>query len=168
MKIFQISYPIKNSETKIKIFNHNFTLKIRNKCKVIYKNKIYPFNNEFEIEDETNKVLKIKLICYFNIYDINNIKNECESPIQFKEINNKKRNNIFTEFSKLSVHDMSTIIYKIPKNEDSIIKIFGENFVKNNKDKYIIIYKNKIFPLKEYFSIKEMDKGDKKLEIQLI
>lgn len=32
------------------------------------------------------------------------------------------------------------------------IRIFGQNFVKNNKDKYLIIYEDKIFPLKEYFS----------------
>ena len=37
------------------------------------------------------------------------------------------------------------------------IRIFGNNFVNNNKDKYRIIYKNKEYKLKEYFE--EIDKN---------
>ena len=55
--------------------------------------------------------------------------------------------------------------------DDSIknIKIFGEDFVENNYSKSFIIYKDVIFPLKEYFSSKYIDiEKDKKLEIKLL
>ncbi len=58
--------------------------------------------------------------------------------------------------------------YKIRDLKYEDIKIFNEDFVKNNYSKYFIIYKDIIFPLKEYFSSKYIDmKKDNKLEINL-
>ena len=48
------------------------------------------------------------------------------------------------------------------------IKIFEDKFVKNNKDKCLIIYKNKVFPLISFFPFDKIEKKDKKLEITLI
>ena len=42
------------------------------------------------------------------------------------------------------------IIYK--PNKEGKVRIFGENFVNNNKDKCKIIYNNKEYELKEYFN----------------
>jgi len=42
------------------------------------------------------------------------------------------------------------IIYKKSGNNEDKLKIFGEEFVKNNKDKCKIIYNNKEYELKEY------------------
>ena len=61
--------------------------------------------------------------------------------------------------------------YEFSKSQAKI-KIYGKNFVINNKDKCFILYKDIIFPLQEYFSIKYIDntfeqKGDN-LEISLI
>ena len=42
------------------------------------------------------------------------------------------------------------IIYKKSRNTRDKLKIFGEEFVKNNKDKCKIIYNNKEYELKEY------------------
>ena len=61
---------------------------------------------------------------------------------------------------------MSKIIYLIDEDDDKI-NIFGANFVKNNKDKCIIIYKDMLFPFEEYFYINDIEKNDEKLEILL-
>ena len=58
-----------------------------------------------------------------------------------------------------------TIIYKINKNENNNkIKIFGENFVQNNKDKRYIIYEEEDYPLTEYF---EVENNEELLELKL-
>ena len=41
--------------------------------------------------------------------------------------------------------------YKPDKDNDEKLKIVDENFIKKNKDKAKILYKNKIYELKEYF-----------------
>ena len=45
------------------------------------------------------------------------------------------------------------------------VKIFGEKFVKNNENKFKIIYENKVYDLIEYFKV---DKQQKTLQIKLI
>ena len=42
-------------------------------------------------------------------------------------------------------------IYKPDENNDERVKILDEDFIKKNKDKAKILYKNKIYELKEYF-----------------
>ena len=42
-------------------------------------------------------------------------------------------------------------IYKPNEKNDKRVKILGRNFIKKNKDKAKILYKNKIYELKEYF-----------------
>ena len=68
-----------------------------------------------------------------------------------------------------SSNEIQKLIYKI-NNEDKI-KIFGETFVGNNRNKCIISYKAKIFPLQTYFFIMDISKEDKinrKFEILLL
>ena len=43
------------------------------------------------------------------------------------------------------------IIYKTKENKEDNIKLFGENFIKNNKDKCKIIYNDKEYEIKQYF-----------------
>ena len=42
-------------------------------------------------------------------------------------------------------------IYKPNEKNDKRVKILDRNFIKKNKDKAKILYKNKIYELKEYF-----------------
>ena len=42
------------------------------------------------------------------------------------------------------------------------IRIFGKNFVKNNRLKCLIIYKDKVIQIQEYFFINDIDEEDKK------
>ena len=52
---------------------------------------------------------------------------------------------------------------------DNVINIFGKYFVTINETKCIFIYKDKIFPLHEYFYLEDIeDENSKKLEILLI
>ena len=42
------------------------------------------------------------------------------------------------------------VMYKSNENKGTNIKIFDKTFINNNRDKCKIIYKNKIYQLKEY------------------
>ena len=54
------------------------------------------------------------------------------------------------EYSFIEYIQMYKMIYKMFKYGEKI-KIFGQNFVKNNKNKCLIIFEDKIFSLKEFF-----------------
>ena len=56
-------------------------------------------------------------------------------------------------------------LYKVSKNKNTI-KLFGLNFIKNNKDKCKYIYENKEYELKEYLYI--YDNNNDEIEIKLI
>ena len=58
------------------------------------------------------------------------------------------------------------IIYKTIKDKNNKVRIFGLNFVLNNKDKCKIIYEDKEYELKEYFD--DINKNyDNKIKIAL-
>ena len=58
------------------------------------------------------------------------------------------------------------IMYFEIKQNDNIIRILGEEFVKNNKNKGKIAYKNKIFSLQGLFPLKK--ELNDKLKIQIL
>ena len=58
------------------------------------------------------------------------------------------------------------IIYKSKKENKDKIRIFGKNFVKNNKDKAKIIFNDNEYELKEFFE--DIIYDDNKYEIRLI
>lgn len=60
--------------------------------------------------------------------------------------------------------EIFTMIYQYKKNFD--LKIFGENFVRNNKNKAKIFLKNKKNPVTEIIQ-KEKIKGNKSKEIKV-
>ena len=102
---------------------------------------------------------KIKII---HTNKITSLKNEKKSKIKLILLNNP-----FNYKMKYKIRDIK-YEGKV-KNKDKNIKIFGKKFVKNNYSKCFIMYKDIIFPLKEYFSSKYIDiEKDDKLEIKLI
>ena len=164
MKIYGMVYSFTNK--KVQIFNPNFVKKYKNQYKIIYKNKISPIQSELIVNGNNTDKLTIKLLSFLDIPD--NIFKGCNSLLQFYKIKNNKTN--LTGYKEIikSDFEMSKMIYKIVPKEKKI-KIFGENFVDKNKDKCKIIYNNNIFPLKEYFSIEELEKkSENKLELYLI
>ena len=162
MKVFEIIYSVKQNQNRIKIFNHDFIRKYKNCSKLIYKGKIFPITSEFPITDKNIKKLKIKLITLRKIPD--DIFLYCNQVNQF----NKQRIYKITNDDIKHIVNIQKLIYKINLNKNKI-RIFNNKFVNNNKNKCNLIYKNRIFPLKEYFSIEDIEKEKtNKLIIYLI
>ena len=121
------------------------------------KNKNYELMNEYEMNNDiegklkeyTNDILFIKLIIeknYINFFHYINIK-ECLLYLRKK-------------------YDYITISYNI--NEiDNKIQIFGEDFVKNNKNICHIIYDDEYYELTKYLKLKNIG-SSQILEIKLI
>ena len=187
MKAFELEFNIKGIEDTIKIFSSSFVKTYRKKCIIIDNNKKIPLKEEFSInqKEKDNKQKKIKLI-------ISNFRGDLKNGIIFKsykknDLKITKRNILRKHFTNISIsmNDMYKITYKInlninqtknskgkiiEKNNNNIheFKIFGHKFVQNNKDKCVIIYNNKLYPLKEYFSENDFNKEDKSLELILV
>ena len=105
MKTYKLIYYIKNAFSEIKIFNKEFVYKYKNKCKIIFKNKIYPLQTKFTFEDKISinefinleilkKFQEIKLISFTNIPNINDIVKGCSSFDSLIEKNRKFKLNI--------------------------------------------------------------------------
>ena len=175
MKIYKFIGEDKDKNDFKKNFMKEFVAK--NKCKIIYKNKIIPLQSLLKIPENIIDISKIKLILYNYIYNINEIFLETtiaqidQKNYKIERIKNKKNMNMyrFIKYHLCSSHEIFKLIYKI-NNEDKI-KIFGDEFVGNNENKFSIIYKDNIFPLRTYFLINDINKEDKenkKFEILLL
>ena len=160
MFTFELVYNVKENEDKIRIMTNNFVKKYNKKLKIIYKNKMSNLSEFISISSKTKKILKIKLI-FHRIINFSEVTAGCESVYKIYNIGN---NYEFTGYNIIKLY------YNI-KSSSTEIKIFGENFVKNNMDKCFIICENIIYPLKSYFCINDIGKesySSKKLEISLI
>ena len=169
MKIIQVIYPKKGKRTSIQIFSEYFIMKNKNKFKIIYKNKIYPLMREFPVINKTIDKLKIKLISFENNININNIYREnIFIDIIYEKDKKIKNAHKYDIYFKHSMRDIFKMSYKINKYKKEI-RLFGEKFIENNKDKCIIIYKGEISFIKEFIFKKDIDlKKQKKIEIILI
>ena len=140
-----ISYNIYNNNL---IYNNIFSLVL-----LIDNNKLIGINNENE------NILLLYIINKF--IDENNKIKEQNNINKNKE----KENKIIKDNNNTKLNEM-TIIYNI--NIKDKIKLFGEDFVKNNKDKcYILIDIQKI-ELCDYYYLNNNQKNNNKLEIKLI
>ena len=123
-------------------------------------------NIEEPLKEDTNDISLIKIILkkyYKNYFHYENIK-ECYKYIKKKyNVNNKEKND--SQIRQLSGEEFITIIYKNNPNI-KMLKIFGSEFVKNNKDICIIIYKNEKYTIDEYFKL-DYFYSDKNLEVEI-
>ena len=94
------------------------------------------------------------------IIDLENIINEKSIRKNFKNIIN-----IYSQMISKDVNGKLNIIYKINEN-DKKIRIFGDKFVKNNKNKCKISFEGNEYELQECFDI--TNNKSNKLEISLI
>ena len=62
--------------------------------------------------------------------------------------------------------DCHTMIYNIPK-KDEVLRIFGEYFCRNNKNKGKLIINNKKSEIKEFINIKNINKEQIKIKMLL-
>ena len=78
---FKLYYSRKNYEGKIRIFGRKFVENNKNKCKIIYKNKVLELKEYFEEIDKKNcnrcniDLIKIKLIAINKIADMSEMFN---------------------------------------------------------------------------------------------
>ena len=128
--------------------------------KKIDNNKGMPINkkNKADVKiEEIKKIFENKIKGKKLEKDEIKEKNKIESPKIINKIENKTKNNKLNEI---------TIKYKIDK-EANKIKIFGKDFIKNNKNKCKIIIEGKEEEIKEYININKTLKNKTILEIKL-
>ena len=159
-KIYKLSY--KDNKNANIIMNY-FINKYKKRCKVIYLNKIYELDkiDKFPLLlFNNNDSIKFKILSFVDLQDF---KTEMENS-NLLDIKEKYRSIKINSdiLPKNLIFNIFKMEYKINKEEN--IKIFGKDFVKNNSDKCLIIYRNKILPLDEYLKYEIEDK----LEILLI
>ena len=167
MNIDEIKENLKKYKSKVEKLNNIIKEPIMKLNKVMEcMENYYTINNDliqnYEIKNRNYEIL-------YNLNEINNnihIK-ELDSIINSKDLN-IIMNNILLIYNKMTTKeqfsDEITIIYEIKKNKDSI-KIFGEDFVNNNKNFCKFICDGKEYDLKETFNVKNYDKDI--LEIKL-
>ena len=145
---FTINYDmIKNYKIENRNYNILYNInEIKNNC----------------ISKEIKKIINENSVInrFKNIFDIYNIMNNN------KDINNGNINKKDEINKDLNDNNQITIKYKINKDENKI-KIFGKNFVENNKEKCKIICNNIFYDLTEYFDISSYDKNNDIFEINL-
>ena len=90
-EIFTMKYIKKDNKSKIRIFGKNFIANNKNKCKMIYKNKIYPLKEYIQIEEyKREEEIKIKLLSKIN-YNKSCMFKDCKYLLNFK-CNNIQKN----------------------------------------------------------------------------
>ena len=106
------------------------------------------------------------LVNYENINNIlnlrlKNINKEINTLIE--NLKNKSKN--LLEMDKNKQNEM-IIIYKINSNRLNLkLNIFGENFVKNNKNNCYILINNKRYELSKFYLLNEKEKNENKILI---
>ena len=119
----------------------------------IVKNNIEKYYNIILYINKNNYRNYEMLLNKKEINNNNDIKNDIKEIINDNNINNKFKK-IIDIYNKMEYIDDDEIIirYKINKN-DKEIKIFDNEFIKNNRDKCQIIYEGKEYEIKEKWNI---------------
>jgi len=142
------------NENKIKYEkNVNNLNKSINENKIKYENNIKYVNNLNKSINENN--IKYKLINENNVNNINNL-NNLNKLKNGKNITNEKNTNNLNNVK---------IKYKINKNNK--IKIFGDDFVKNNKNNCSFIFNGKEKELDTYLKLDSNEISSNYIEITL-
>ena len=149
IKSMNIFYEINNNIlNNYDIKNRNYEL-FQNINEITNNNLIYEklknINNNNDLKNKINNIIDL----YKNI-NTNNINND-----------NNKNNSNFIDNNKNEI----TIIYKI--NNENKVKIFGDKFVKNNKNKCYMIIDNIKKEISEYIELSEELKKQKTIQIKL-
>ena len=140
------------------INNNNIEIKFKNIL------NIYHLMIDKEQINKQNEEIKEKNNNEINLNN-NNKKEKLSNENNIRE-NNNERQEINCDNNN-EINDYLQITYKIDKY-DKKIKLFGKNFVENNKYHCNIKYENKLINLIEYFDISQHNNLKDKLEIRLI
>ena len=99
----------------------------------------------------------------------NNIEKEIKKneKIENNEEKNKKEENNNNKNS-INLEERNEIIIEYNIKREKKVKIFGYNFIKNNKNICKIIYEDKEYELTEYFDIKNIKNDILKIKLKNI
>ena len=126
-------------------------------------------NRNYQILENIKQIDDIDEL-YNNLNIINtipDIKDKSYNLIKLYDyINSNNKEILKNVFSNIKLNEM-TIIYNIEKNKNKI-KIFGSDFVKNNKNNCYILINGMKSELCESFNLTDKQKNNNKLEIKLI
>ena len=186
LEVFEIKDNIKYKLYKASWYERSSVLNLKElKNNIIIKNTGYKFSDfsnmysGYGSKNIFNSFTYCGRSLLSKIFD-NNWKINILIFIKDKKLENKANNNteeeqILNEKSKFKLPDsfLNYIeIYKMIYNARNCflkINIFGQNFVKTNRGKCLIIYENNILPLNEYLDIRNMTRKDlSQIEIRLI
>ena len=105
-----------------------------------------------KINEKSNYIKNIKM----NFVNFKNIKKKMDNNNKIIENNNNKLDDLIDIYKKTNNvnNNYSKIIYKINKSNDNI-RIFGNEFVKNNKNKIKLEIEGKEYELIEYYKIND-------------
>ena len=123
---------------------------------------IYYKINEDIIDNYNNKNRNYEIIYNLNQFIKNNIMEELKKVIECDNIIDKF-NNIFNIYRKMNIDEIK-IIYKV---KDKEVRLFGEDFVKRNKNNCKLIIDGKEQELKEKYSFGIFSSKKDILEIKL-
>ena len=124
--------------------------------------KFNSLSKDFDILLNDNNIQNQWLIL-MKIY--NKINNHCNFHTEKKENKNDDKNkNLNLNGGKNQLDNMITIKYRANNNE---IKIFGKEFVQNNKDNCYIIYNQNNYELTQNFTFDKNSKKDEIVQIKL-
>ena len=135
--------------------------KVENSVKIyleLYSNIMDNFDDKNMNYQKLNNVNEILLINKKVMSELDKITSESNINKKFYYINDLS--------DKLYREDKNTIKYKIKKG-DTKVKIFGEHFVKTNRNNCRIICDKKEYNLMEYFDIENYNNDKNILEIEL-
>ena len=146
----------------IDLFNINVRIIINILNEVMNKMNTYYKINEDIINNYNNKNINYEII--YNLHKIkkNNIIKELQEIIGCSGITNKF-NKIFNIYSKMNINEIN-IIYKANEKE---VRLFGRDFVNNNKKNCKIEIEGKEHELKKVHSFSIFSKKHDILEIKL-
>ena len=118
---FVVKYkPKDNNKEKVKILDEKFIKKNKNKCKIVYKNKIYEIKEYFEdidINYNHKDLIKFRLIFIHNRIDMSFIFNKCDSLFSLSDDETN-------ENSSKSLKSISDISISTTFNVNNMEKLF--------------------------------------------
>ena len=135
----------KNNRNYKLILNFNYMNEyIENEINNIKNKYNYGYNINQLVNIGDKKIIENKIL---NTNNQNNIINQNinENNINNKQFQDEKQLQLSNQYNNIN----DEIIYK--PNKKGRVRLFGNDFVKNNKEKCKIIYNNKEYELKEYF-----------------
>ena len=164
-KMESVNKNFNDLKERINCFNYNIDELIR-KLNIVKENMKYYCDI---YEDIKTSIIKNNMN-YEILYNYNNIK-EIDIINDINNIINNKYNigNILDIYDKMTnkFNDSIIVNYNL-KKEVSMIRLFGESFVKNNKNNCKIKIEGKEYELLEFFEIKNLKSKSNILSIELI